>query len=292
MVQLRWRAAPELTAAYAAWQWSRGEPPVDERLLRGTRELLLNLEERLALAELSGDGFWPTTVLALVQGESEPRAITAGLEASACSPLVMDSLSIALTGLMTDLRLAILGVLPKLAEQLPLRARPLQEQWEARGPGLLRLIGKLTHQDLLPRRVHGLWMHPWLGGGGFALPEVQSVLVEAVLTNPLAELPEVVRIAWLVAAVGMSQPGANVLVAADRLPRVVSAALLPVTLSAAEQLDLVGQGPLQVGLALSKWRPPSSTASDLSVLEEWWSQFRDGRTPFPVALKALDRMLA
>jgi hypothetical protein len=291
MFQLRWRFAPELTAAYAAWQWTLGETPPDERLLGATREILSAFDERLAVAELSAETFWQAMLGSLTQGSAEATSLPPALSAAGCSPLVTDSIAAALAGLLTDLRLSILQVLPKLADQLPLRARPLQEQWDAHGPGLMRQIGKLTHADLLPKRVNGLWIHPWLGGGGTSIPQSQAILVEAVLTNPLAELPEVVRIAWLAAQVGMARAEANVLVPADRLPRVVAAALIPVVLSAAAKLELVAGRPEQIALALTKWRPPFAAASDLKTLNEWWDQFSAGSTPFPVALKALDRML-
>ena len=46
-----------------------------------------------------------------------------------------------------------------------------------------------------------LLIHPALGGAGEAHLAYNSVRIEAVLANPNADLPEVVRLAWLIAQV-------------------------------------------------------------------------------------------
>ena len=85
-----------------------------------------------------------------------------------------------------------------VSEELRLRQRPLREIWEASGPGMLFQIGRQTMRPIVSRlQVQGLL--PLCGGFGRSFAESDCVQIELVLANPTAEVPEVVRLAWLVA---------------------------------------------------------------------------------------------
>ena len=86
------------------------------------------------------------------------------------------------------------SALPQLDDELALRELPLREQWEARGPGILTHVAQLTESGLYPEEAEVLLVHPALGGGGAAHLPYNSVRIEAVLANPHADLPEVVRL--------------------------------------------------------------------------------------------------
>src|SRR5690606_23019649 len=91
-------------------------------------------------------------------------------------------------------------------EELELRSAPLREQWEARGGGLLATLARLTTAGLVPEMADVILVHPVLGGGGAAHWQYNSVQFEAVLANPLAELPEVLRLGWLLAQLNFDLP--------------------------------------------------------------------------------------
>ena len=98
----------------------------------------------------------------------------------------------------------------------------LREQWEARGPGLLRAVGLRTEESLVADEAQVIVVQPALGGGGQAHLSANAVRIEAVLANPHAELPEVVRLAWLLAQLQLDLPAYSDRIQADRLPHVLS----------------------------------------------------------------------
>ena len=111
-------------------------------------------------------------------------------------------LAAALSLLQTVVRKAI----PNLTDELALRERPIREQWEARGPGLLCNIANLTEAGVVPEQADVLLVRPAFGGAGGAHLQANSVRIEAVLANPHADLPEVVRLAWLLAQLDLDLP--------------------------------------------------------------------------------------
>ncbi|MFO0904661.1 MAG: hypothetical protein U0939_16770 [Pirellulales bacterium] len=127
-------------------------------------------------------------------------------------------------------------VLPRYVDQLPLRVRPLLEQWDARGPGLLRRLERELNRMLPPVDVH--WVHPLRGGGGWAEPGLHVVFMEAVLVNPFAPVPEPLRLAWLMAQC-----------AVDAAPE----SLIPVVLSAGEFVEWTTCDPSHIALARRAW---------------------------------------
>src|SRR5690606_32210927 len=132
-------------------------------------------------------------------------------------------------------------------------------------------------------------------------PGLPKVWIEAVLANPLPEVPEVLRLAWLIARLGLA---AQLLppspAEADEQPEqqarsfeVLSLALLPVTLQAAAELELgpaPAQAPHLINTAAAAWSG-AIDAAVVETLQRWWSQSEELKPPFPVALMALDRML-
>src|SRR5439155_20152019 len=99
-------------------------------------------------------------------------------------------------------------------------------------------------------------VNPALGGGGEAHLAYNSLRIEAVLANPNAELPEVVRLAWLIAQLQLDLPKYSDTIHADRLPQIARYAMLPPTLLAAEAVELMRFTPELIGQAISVWRLP------------------------------------
>jgi hypothetical protein len=202
--------------------------------------------------------------------------------------LVVGDLATAVSDLQSAVRIA----LPKLGEELALRERPLREQWEARGPGLLFQLKNLTHEELVPETAEVLLVHPAFGGGGAAHISYNAVRIEAVLANPHPELPEVVRLAWLAAQLRLALPAFSEEIQADRLPHVARLAMVPAVLAAAQGAELVQNSPELMRRAIEVWRlavPPGLDAA--AMLSNWWETYQLDHPPLGVALSALDQML-
>ena len=118
-----------------------------------------------------------------------------------------------------------------------------------------------------------------------------SVRIEAMLANPVAELPETVRLAWLIAQLQIDLPAYSESIHADRLPHIARYALLPATLIAAETVGLIHFAPSELARAITAWSlavPPGIDAAALT--SEWWQTYLETRPPWRVALAALDQM--
>jgi len=136
-----------------------------------------------------------------------------------------------------------------------------------------------------------LLVHPALGGAGEAHLAYNSVRIEAVLANPNAELPEVVRLAWLIAQLQCDLPKYSDTIHADRLPRIARYAMLPAALLAAEAVELLRFTPEMIGQAMTAWRLAVPQGIDAAgVVNQWWQTYLETRPPWNVALAALDQM--
>jgi hypothetical protein len=194
-------------------------------------------------------------------------------------------------GLFADLKRAQSTSQPKLLDELELRAGPLREQWEGRGPGLLAGIGRLTEPGILVEQADALVVYPVAGGGGTAHLAQNAVSIEAVLANPWPQLPEVARLAWLIAQLNLDLPRYTETLRDVR--RVAALAAIPPTLAAANEVELAQDDPATLRLALRAWRPGGSDESAVAdCLESWWKTWFNQRTKWPVALAALEQMLA
>jgi hypothetical protein len=192
----------------------------------------------------------------------------------------------------------------ELVDELLLRGRPLMEQWEARGPGLLAQIRRSLNtnhtspsndadENLLVEYATITLVYPILGGHGLAHRSVNTVTFEAVLTNPDPSLPETLRLAWLLAQLNLDLPKYSEHLPADRRELLGQLALLPPVLAAAEFVELAHLHESTLAQAITTWRIPiaADPAATATTLLTWWHTLQDSATPWPVALAALDQML-
>ena len=179
---------------------------------------------------------------------------------------------------------------PGALEKLELRAGPLREQWEARGPGLLAALAGHTDQALVVESADVILVEPICGGDGAAHPLYNSVQIEALLANPRPELPEVVRLAWLLAQLNRDVPRFQGGLSGSRLSRVWQLAMIPPVLAAAGEVDLARNDPTTRAAAVSAWTDADGDAV-CAPLDKWWDTYAESRPVWPVALGALERML-
>lgn len=89
---------------------------------------------------------------------------------------------------------------PQLTEGLETRVRPLKEQWEARAPGFIKHLAAIAQIDMDLTLELSL-VPPALGG--YAVAHLSgarpAATMEAMLYHPNPEIPEPVRVGWLLA---------------------------------------------------------------------------------------------
>jgi hypothetical protein len=288
---LTWRTVPLVSHLHAAEATTHARPPADERLAEALRPSAAAFAGEIRAAGVPAERFWAHLIPQAANTDNRRQLIESCVTKSAGRSPRLNAIVSNLTAALSSLEVAAQAALPKLAEELALRERPLREQWEARGPGLLLQIGALTEPALVPESCQVLLVHPIQGGGGEAHLPYNSVRIEAVLANPVAELPEVVRLAWLIAQVQLDLPIWSEAIHASRLPHVARFALLPPALAAAENVELARLSPDTLRQAIVAWQiaaPPDLDAATL--LLEWWQTYQATRPPWRVALTALDRL--
>lgn len=184
---------------------------------------------------------------------------------------------------------------PRFADEMKLRAGPMQQQWEAYGPGLLKQMDRVLGQSLLVKSAEVYLVPPVSGGMGWAHLHTNRCHIEALLTNVTPELPEVLRLAWLLGQLDFERPEYSDWINAFRLRKVAGLAMLPPTLMAAEQLGISTYDSQMLYRAVELWRleSPGPKAQALAeVLAVWWQTVLSGQTRWSVALTGLDRMIS
>ena len=290
-IEVTWRPSLTASALHAAEAMARKQSIADSRLAAAIREPALQLANEIRAAQLPTARFWSHLIplSATISGRKQ-LVETAVAKTTGRGPQ-FESVVSNIQACVTAVEGAVRTALPNLNEELPLREGPLREQWEARGAGMLQQIGWLTEETLIPPNCEVVLVHPAQGGGGEAHLVYNSVRIEAVLANPVAELPEAVRLGWLIAQLQIDMPAHSENINADRLPHIARYAMLVPALIAAESVELVRFAPDEVGRAIEAWRlavPPGVDAA--SVISEWWQTYQDAKPPWRVALAALDQM--
>jgi hypothetical protein len=194
---------------------------------------------------------------------------------------------------IADVENALLRAKPGLVDELLVRGEPLRQQWEARGPGLWRYMEQRTESGLFVERANVFLVLPVQGGGGAAHWQYNAVRIEAVLANPMHELPEVLRLAWLLAQLQLDLPAIAETVSRAKWQAVAPLAMIPAVLSAAEEVELARFDSPALALAVEQWTGVTAevAASQAAALASWWQTYHTTRPRFPVAFAALAEMV-
>jgi hypothetical protein len=195
-------------------------------------------------------------------------------------------------GLLTACEQAYFQAFPSLLDELDLRSRPLRELWEACGPGMLFSVGKRTDRRLLADEATVVLVQPFAGGGGTSHAPYNLVTIEAVLTNSLPQLPETVRLAWLLSTLNADLPEFVELLKPGTASTVMQLAMLPAVLEAAADVEAVRPADGLLATAAEAWQVPRPAgAQTLEIVEKWWSFSRQAQAPWNVSLTALEHLL-
>jgi hypothetical protein len=287
-IELRWLASASASTLHAAAAMLEGWPLVDRATGGALAGEVAELARDLETLALTPARFFDHAIGASTRLDN-PARLAEVVIAKLHGPRAATEAAPALARRLIGLQTAFLSANPAVVDELETRSGPLREQWEARGPGLLAAIRRLTEPELVTETADAMLVHPVLGGGGAAHVLYNSVRIEAVLTNPLAELPEVVRLGWMLAQLNLDLGRFGDHLPADRLAVIGPLAMIPPAVAAAEEVELARFQPGTIAAALSGWRTP---AANPATLLAWWETYQSSRPPWTVALAALDQMLA
>lgn len=290
-LEIRWTTSSSASALRAAWLLADERPLVDPALVERLSPAAERLRDTLSVLPASAEQVWQH-LLPLSAGIEGNRELAEVVLRKTCGAAAATAHRERLSAAIAVVEHAFRALLPNCADDLVLRARPLREQWEARGPGMLRRLAELTQPDILVDRAAVVLVQPMLGGYGETYLPYNAVHLEAVLANPVAELPEIVRLAWLLAQLHLDLPRFSERLTAARLPRIAGLALVPAILQAAQHVELVRLNEPLVERALQLWQKAGSDAAEVHTLYDWWTTYEHSRPSFAIALQALDRMIA
>jgi hypothetical protein len=292
VTQLQFKPSFGASAIYLAQHALHPSPTTNADLIEPLQPAAADLSSCLNWLGLDSAHAWHGLLNASVQWDSNRELATAFLRkfagASKCQPQAVDRLA----GTITSLEAAVRSARPNLEAELALRVGPLREHWDARGPGMMFRLAKTTDPDLPPPQALVAIVEPVCGGGGAALLASNSVVLEGVLVNSDPALPEVLRLAWLVAQLQLDLPKFSEAIPPARLLQIAPLALLPPILEAASFVELIPSASSQLASAISAWMPVETPPTDLAdVLWTWWEAQTDSQVPWRVALGGLDRLV-
>lgn len=286
-MDIQWLVSVPASGLYAAREMLRGRRLVDAAL---AERIASPVEQFRATAEA-----WHVDPVAIVDHltvisiePSPPEQLARIAVRRIAGESIAASMAKDVARWMQQIQSLFLQVHPKALEELELRSTPLREQWEARGPGLMARLGKLIGSEPLVESASVVLVQPVLGGGGMAYPTYNRVGFEAMLASPWPELPEVVRLGWLLAQLQLDLPAIQGQLSRERTQEVGALAALPAVLSAAHEVELCGPIESVISQASHTWKLPPA---DEDTLWAWWETYVAQRPSWGSALSALDQLL-
>jgi len=241
-IAVHWRVSQSATCCHAAEVICRQRRVIDARLdgaLRGPAE---QLRQEVLGAGVPEEVFWEH-LAPLAAGIDENRQLAdAVLRKALGAGRYGEAVVAALARCLAQLETAGRRAVPELAAELSESSGHLRQQWDVYGPGLLARVALLTDERVIVDEATVDLLYPVLGGGGVAHLPYNTVRVEVLACDPAPDLPEVVRLAWLVAQLNADLPVLSEDLARNDQKRLARLALLPAVLHASEELELTPPG--------------------------------------------------
>ena len=291
-MELRWQVNFDVSAMHAAWAVASGRQLIDSDLHSELAPAVAQLGMFSEEVNTPAVVFWRRLVTLsadVPSNEQLAQRLLTRLRPDALSPQNVSRLSAAISSCEAIVRRRF----PNMLQELNLRREPLQFAWEARGPGLLFMLGEAIGKELIAQSATVLLVQPMVGGDGMAHLSTNRVHIEALLTDADHRLPETLRLAWLLGQLNLDLPGTSDGVHGHSLDEVAELALLPPILAAAENVQLARLDTVTVQLALSLWlRTPDERLEPLAnILSAWWETVSEAQWPWSISLAALSKML-
>jgi hypothetical protein len=287
--ELRWKTSVSATCLHMAMCRAAHLPPADAQSSGDTERWLDAL-----VAEITAIGWPPFAVLHEMTSLTVDIGNNRNLVDRVASQLQLSAGDAAararVAGAIADVETAVARLQPDLVSELESRVRPLREHWEARGPGILAEMRRLTDPVALPEAADVVLVAPHIGGYGAAHPRQNRVLLEAVLYHPLPQLPETLRLAWLLGQLNSDLPAIADALPAGRGFSAVKLAMIAPVLAAAEVVELGRCDEATIAVALGSWQPELKDTALPAKLWAWWNTWLDRPAKWPVAVAALDQL--
>jgi hypothetical protein len=288
--EIRWKSSFSAACLHVAACWRAGFTAADAQLSEA-----LDHPASVLVGELSRNPWAAGDVLGQLASLSAEIENNRELVTRALARLRLTANDAAITrvaGAIADLEAAMRRQSPELADELILRAGPICQQWEARGPGLLVDLARLTDAAVVPEFAEVVLVSPYTGGHGLAHPLQNRVTLEAMLVNPVAEIPETVRLGWLIGQLNSDLPHIADALPAGRSAAAMRMAMLAPALAAGEAVELTRCDEAMLEIALDAWRLRDGLPADAGrQLWSWWETWLESRENWPIAVAALDGML-
>lgn len=288
-MRIQWHASVRSSCCYAA-EALHLEDVVHVQLLQALAGPAHRIAARLERDRIAVVEFWQQMLALSLTSASLEQQVAAAL-----SHLDAKDPGIDLAGLLDGVRRlqeTFSTCLPGIDEDLQLRCRPLREQWEARGPGLLREVQRRTFCPSFGEPALVVAVFPARGGHGALHTRFsQFITLEAVLANPVESLPEILRLGWLLMQLGARTSGVDAKVASGRF---IALGLLPPILAAAERVELAACNATTLQLALDRWcvdqlQLPAAQLAE--TLLDWWNAQRASSRTWHQAIGDLPDLL-
>lgn len=292
-MNLRWAASSLVSCYHAVDALLDKRPLVDPALAEALAEPVANLDFTLTDDRVPHKRFL-THVAGLVTGLQSNLDLARWGLIKTIGRERAEPLTLKYRGLLIDLEKAFNAQVERLNKERPLQQERLQDEWYRHGPGLLAGVARLSDPAIHVEEATVLVVHPLLGGGGAAHVAYNSVRIEAVGEDPVPELPEVLRLCWLLSQLNLDLPRySESFRSQDRASTLGPLALIPIVLTAAEELRLSTCSEPMMELALRTWLHQGEEAKAMaSNLNGWYEVYRDTRPAWGTALGALDQLVA
>lgn len=288
-MNLRWKASYSASCLHAAMALHEGLPAVDTELAAALAPVSEELFRCLDLCDFTSPRAYDLLVGLTGEIENNRQLVERLTKRVLGSKKVSETATTQLVGAIADLESTMLKTRPNLLEELEVRARPLREQWESRGPGLMRRVTQLTESSFLTSAAEIVLVNPLIGGHGRAHIPLNRVTFEAVLTNPHEDLPEALRLGWLLAQVNLDLPlYADLISSSSQQFQLSSLATLPLILSAAEHVEWAELNEASLARALECWHFSRELPEDTPArLLNWWDTYTSSNSSWGIAMASL-----
>jgi hypothetical protein len=289
-INLHWQPSPSISCLYTALALLRKQSLADPALAEALADSITELQTTLEQDYVPAEALW-SHLIPVAIGSSLHEAAETALIKTMGRTEALTRVS-RLRAVLAGLARAFSAALPGLDRTLPLQMERLRQQWNYQGTALLGGLQNCTEPGILVEEASVVAVQPVRGGGGEAYLPYNIACIEAIPEDPVAQLPEVLRLGWLLSMLNLDLPRYSENLPAERLPVVTSLAMVPPILTSAETLGLIRCDEPTLALAIQTWLPARADSSQwAAIVNEWWSVYCNLRTPWPAALQALDRLL-
>lgn len=288
---INWQTSEEVSCFHAADVWLRTRSLADANLAAELGPAAEQLEAGLEGEVVPPESFW-SHLLPLAANFPGTRQLAEVALTKSMGREEGSKRLYRVQGLLADMKNAYQAALEQRGEP-PVSVAALRQQWLQQGQPILYAIEGLTEPGLLVEEAQVVGVYPARGGLGVAHLPYNLVHIEIMPNDPIPELPEPVRLAWLLLTLNLELPRFAENLRRKNRTLVALLAMIPATLAAAA---IVARQPpvsaARLDLAIRSWLYPAPAAWPSGAdLMDWWATYQSMRPAWVTALGGLDKLL-